>query len=260
MNRESLKRALRAFRNRQYSNHESRITNHVVRAAALALLLAAAPCAAGEADWKLLQDQAAAHLQSGNFGQAELFARAALKEAETPPGLQSRTAEQSLSTLSHALSRAGKHEEALDFARRLVALRTKLYGPNDPATGLALHNNAQFLILQGNLLEAEKVQLKALAVFEKKLGPNHINTAVALHNLGAIQLKQDKFKEAEKYLRRALEAKQKALKPGNLSIAHTLDNLAAALDGQGRQIEAEKQKRRAEGIRRRAQTPAKQGV
>jgi tetratricopeptide (TPR) repeat protein len=235
-------------------------TNHALAAAALSLLLAAGPCGAGEADWKLFHDQATAHLQGGNFEQAELFARAALQEAESPPGLGSRTTEQSLSTLSHALSRAGKHDEAILFAHRLVAMRTKLYGPDDPATGLALHNNAQFLILQGNLVAAEQTQLMALVIFEKKLGGNHINTAVALHNLGAIQLKQENFKEAEKYLLRALAAKEKAVKPGNLSIAHTLDNLAAALDGQGRQIEAEKLRRRAEGIRRRAQSPAKQGA
>ena len=239
---------------RKDSHQLSVVSRHAFAAAvATALLLAAGPCGAGEADWKLFHDQAAAHLQGGDFEQAELFARAALQEAETPPGLGSRTTEQSLSTLSHALSRAGKHDEAILFAQRLVAMRTKQYGPDDPATGLALHNNAQFLILQGNLVAAEQTQLMALVIFEKKLGGNHINTAVALHNLGAIQLKQENFKEAEKYLRRALAAKEKALKPGNLSIAHTLDNLAAALDAQGRQIEAEKLKRRAEGIRRKAQ-------
>ena len=226
----------------------------------LSPVLAAGPCGAGEADWKLLEEQAAAHLQRGSFEQAELFARAALQEAESPPGLGPRAMEQSISTLSHALSRAGKHDEAILFAQRLVALRTKLYGPDDPATGLALHNNAQFLILQGNLVEADQVQRDALAIFEKRLGPNHINSAVALHNLGAIELKQDRFKEAEKYLRRALAAKEKALKPGNLSIAHTLDNLAIALEGQGRQIEAEKIRSRAEGIRQRAQAPAKANI
>ncbi len=139
MNRESLERTLRTFRNEFCPTHDSRITIHALAAAALSLLLAAAPAAAGEADWKLLEDQAAAHLQRGNFEQAELFARAALKEAESPPGLGHRATEQSLSTLSHALSRAGKHEEAIVFAQRLVAFRTKQYGPDDPATGLALH-------------------------------------------------------------------------------------------------------------------------
>jgi tetratricopeptide (TPR) repeat protein len=232
--------------------HQSRFISHAFAVAAL-LLAAASPAVAGEVEWKLLQDQAAAHLNGGSVEQAELFGRAALKEAESlGPG--HKATEQSLSTLSHALSRLGKHEEAVALGQRLVAIRSKRYGADDPATGLALHNYAQFLILQGNLAAAEKAELRALAIFQKKLGAAHLNTAVALHNMGAIYLKQEKFKEGEKYLRQALMAKEKALKPGSLSIAHTLDNLAAALAGQGRQIEAAKYKRRADGIRQRVQT------
>jgi len=238
------------------THNQSSATHALLATAATLLLIAASPAAAGEVEWKRLQDQAAAHLQGGSLEQAELLGRAALKEAEAP-GSNPRMVEQSLSTLSHALSRLGKHEEAIALGQRLVAIRTKQYGADDPATGLALHNNAQFLILQGDLAAAEKIELRALAIFQKKLGAEHFNTAVALHNMGAIYLKQEKFKDAEKYLRQALTAKEKALKPGNLSIAHTLDNLAIALDGQGRQIEAERARKRAAGIRQRAQTPAK---
>jgi len=232
--------------------HDSRLTIHAFVAAVL--LAAASPAFAGEAEWKMLQDQAAAHLEGGGLEQAELFGRAALKEAESL-GSNPRAMEQSLSTLSHVLSRLGKHEEAVALSQRLVSIRTKQYGADDPSTGLALHNNAQFLILQGNLVAAEKIELRALAIFQKRLGAVHFNTAVALHNMGAIYLKQEKFKEAEKYLRQALAAKEKALKPGSLSIAHTLDNLATALEGQGRQIEAERYRKRAQGIRKRAQAP-----
>jgi tetratricopeptide (TPR) repeat protein len=217
----------------------------------LPVCMAAAGARAGEGEWKLLQDQAAAHLQRGNFEQAELFGRAALKEAESSLGPEHRATESSLSTLSAALRLRGKAEDALPLVQRLVVIRTRLYGPEDPSTALALHNNAEILIALNRLTEAELLQGRALAVLEKKLGPTHANTAIALHNMGAILLKQEKYKEAEKYLRRALAAKEKALKPGHLSIAHTLDNLSAALDAQGRQIEAEKVKRRAEAIRRK---------
>jgi tetratricopeptide (TPR) repeat protein len=239
---------------------QSPITTHQSlrqAAASLAALLllahfAARPALAGEVEWRMLQDQAAAHLQRGNFEQAELFGRAALKEAEASLGPDHRATETSLSTLSAALRLRGKAEDALPLVQRLVVIRTKLYGPEDPSTALALHNNAEILIALDRFTEAELLQGRALAVFEKKLGPTHANTAIALHNMGAILLKQEKYKEAEAYLRRALAAKEKALKPGHLSIAHTLDNLSAALDAQGRKIEAEKAKRRAEAIRRKA--------
>jgi tetratricopeptide (TPR) repeat protein len=223
-----------------------------VLAAALLLLAAAAPADGGEVEWKFLHDQANAYLQRGDFEQAERFARQALREAETLPVPDYRATEASLSTLSLALRLGAKPDEALPVAQRLVILRTKRYGSDDPATAIALHNNAEILIAQNRFAEAGQLQMKALAIFEKKLGPKHVNTAAALHNMGAILLRQEKYPEAENYLRRALAAKEQALKPGHLSIAHTLDNLAAALEGQGRQIEAEKFRRRAEAIRRKA--------
>ncbi|MGH8642493.1 MAG: tetratricopeptide repeat protein, partial [Burkholderiales bacterium] len=135
------------------------------------LLLAGGTVRAGETEWKILQDQAAAHLQRGNFEQAELFGRAALKEAESSLGPDNRATEASLSTLSAALRLRGKAEDALPLAQRLVVIRTRLYGPEDPSTGLALHNNAEILIALNRYTEAELLQGRALAVFEKKLGP-----------------------------------------------------------------------------------------
>ena len=74
---------------RRFTNHQSRITNH---AFVLLLLscLAAGPAAAGEAEWRTLYEQSDAHFQRGNLEQAELFAREALKEAETSLGEGSR--------------------------------------------------------------------------------------------------------------------------------------------------------------------------
>jgi tetratricopeptide (TPR) repeat protein len=236
------------------TRHSSLITHHL-RAAAAGLFLVAATCAlAGEAEWKLLQEQAEGHLQRGAFAQAEQFGRSALKEAETL-GPSHRAAGQSLPTLALALRLQGKHAEALPLAERLVAIRMKQYGPGETTTGIALHNNAEVLIAMGRYAEAEKLQAGALAAFEKKLGPVHQNSASAMHNMGAIQLKQGRYAEAEKYLRRALAAKEKVLSPGNLSIAHTLESLATALDGQGRQAEADKFRKRAEAMRERAKQP-----
>src|SRR5262245_16389641 len=52
-----------------------------------ALLLApAAPASAGEAEWKMLQEQAEQHFRRGNLPQAEQFGREALREAEATFG------------------------------------------------------------------------------------------------------------------------------------------------------------------------------
>lgn len=234
------------------TGHRSPVTGHAFAMAALALLLAAAPVAAGEAEWKMYYDQAGAHLQAGGVQQAELFAREALREAELLPG-NTRALELSLLRMAHVLRVRGKAEEALPLAERAVKISTQRHGAGSPNTAIALQSQAELNSALKRYAAAESLQQKALAVFLKAYGEKHFAVAVSLHNVGAMLYAQDKNQEAEKYLRRALAVKEQVLKPGNLSIAHTLDQLATVLAAQGREIEAEKYRRRAEGIRQRAQ-------
>jgi tetratricopeptide (TPR) repeat protein len=226
---------------------------------ALALLLAAAPAGAGEAEWKMLYDQSGAHLQAGSVEQAELFAREALREAELLPA-GTRAVELSLLRMAHVLRVRGRAEEALRLAERAVRISTQRHGPASPNTAIALQSQAELNSALKRYAAAEALHQKALAVFLKAYGEKHFAVAVCLHNIGAMLYAQDRNPEAENYLRRALAVKEQVLKPGNLSVAHTLDQLAVVLAAQGREIEAEKYRRRAEGIRQRAQAPVKQGV
>jgi tetratricopeptide (TPR) repeat protein len=235
--------------------HNPQPATHAFAAAVFFIAAAVSPAIAGEAEWKMLHDQAEAHFRQGSYLQSELFSRAALKEAESSFGAGHRLTEQSLASLYAALRFQEKYEEALSVVSRLIELRTKRYGADDASTAIAMHGSAEILLIQKRFSEAEKMQRRALAVMEKKLGQAHFNTAVALHNLGTILSLQKRYKEGEEYLRRALVAKEKALKPGHLSIAHTLDQLAVVLNAQGREIEAARYKKRADGIRARAQQP-----
>ena len=220
--------------------------------AAMFLVVASATAVAGEAEWRKLQQQAQISFQRGEMGQAERFAREALLEADSSLGAYHQATEQSLNILALSLRMQRRPDEALPFAQRLVAVRTRRYGSDNIETAIALHNDAEILIALGRLADAEEAQRAAVKIFQAKLGPNHYMTALGLHNLGAIRLKQKRYAEAEQYLRRALAAKEKALKPGNLSIVHTLDNLAVALESQGKHDEAEEYKRRADAIRQAA--------
>ena len=173
-------------------------TGRWMAAAAYLILGVAAPAGAGEPEWRRFQDQATGHFQRGNFEQAELFARQALKEAESSLGPEHRATEQSLASLYAALRHQNKLDEALAAVKRLLAIRTKNYAPDDESTAIALHGNAEILLAQRQFAEAEKLQRRAFLAFEKKLGPTHFYTAAALHNLGSIQLQQEQYKEAEK--------------------------------------------------------------
>ena len=224
----------------------------VTCAISVTLLAASAAAAAGETEWRQLQDKAQASFQRGDFGESQRLAREALLEADASLGAYHRATEESLNLLSLALRMSKKPDEALPYAQRLVAVRTRRYGAQHPETAIALHNNAEILIALNQLAAAEEVQRAAVDIFAAKLGPDHFNTAAGVHNLGAIRIKQKRYPEAEQYLRQALAAKEKSLKPGHLSIAHTLDNLAVALEAQGKRDEAQKYKRRADAIRKAA--------
>lgn len=210
---------------------------------------------AGETEWRQLQERAQVSFQRGDLGQAERFAREALLEADSSLGAYHRATEESLNILSLALRMGEKPDDALPFAQRLVAVRTRRYGPKHTETAIALHNNAEILIALNQFAAAEEVQRAAVDIFNAQFGPSHFNTAAGLHNLGAIRLKQERYPEAEQYLRRALAAKEQALAPGHLSIAHTLDNLSVALASQGKRDEAQKYRRRANAIRQAVRRP-----
>jgi tetratricopeptide (TPR) repeat protein len=221
-------------------------------AAAILLLIASAAAWAGETEWRRLQDQAEASFQRADFGESQRLAREALLEADASLGAYHLSAEQSLNLLSLSLRMGKQPDEALPFAQRLVAVRTRRYGARHAETAIALHNTAEILIALNRLDAAEEVQRTAVEIFTVKLGPSHFNAAAGVHNLGAIRLKQKRYAEAELYLRQALAAKEEALKPGHLSIAHTLDNLAVALEAQGKRQEARAYQRRANAIRQAA--------
>ena len=227
-------------------------TSSIRCAVSVMLLVASAAAAAGETEWRQLQDKAQASFQRGDFGESQRLAREALLEADASLGAYHRATEESLNLLSLALRMSKQPDEALPYARRLVTVRTRRYGAQHPETAIALHNNAEILIALNELAAAEKVQRAAVDIFATKLAPDHFNTAAGVHNLGAIRIKQKRFAEAEQYLRQALAAKEKTLNPGHLSIAHTMDNLAVALESQGKHDEARKYKRRADAIRKAA--------
>ena len=235
-----------------------RVTPHQVTssiigtAAAILLIVASAAAGAGETEWRQLQQHAQISFQRQEFQEAERFAREALLEADSSLGAYHRATEESLEMLALVLRTSKKPDDALPFARRLVIVRMRRYGQDDPRTATALHQNADVLIALGQLNAAAEVQQAALQIFETKLGPDHYNTAAGLHNLGAIRLAQKRYAEAEGYLRRALAAKEKTLKPGDLRIAPTLDNLAVALELQGKSLDAQRYKRRAHAIRQAA--------
>jgi tetratricopeptide (TPR) repeat protein len=176
---------------------------------------------AGEAEWRMLYEQSDAHFQRGNLEQAELFAREALKEAETTLGEGSRATELSLARAVFMLRLAGELDEALALAERGVSVASKLHGPDDPQAALALQNQGEVLFAQKKYGAAEQLHRRTLAIFQKRYGEKNFRTATSLHNVGTMLLAQDKYLDAERFLKRALVVKEQVFdsSPGGLVAA-----------------------------------------
>ena len=211
--------------------------------AVLCGVLCATLALAGEAEWKVLNDQVVPHMTAGSLIKAEQFARLALAEAEKSFGPAHRNTETSVSNLALVLRFQKRYEEAEKNYRRALALRETRFGAAHPATALIMLNLADVVQAQNKFTEAEKLQRIVLPIFEKAHGEDP-KTATALNNLGANLQMQQRYREAEPVLRRALAMKEKTQGSMSQSVANTLTNLAQVCEALGRKDEAAKYRAR----------------
>ena len=78
-----------------------------------------------------------------------------------------------LSAQVTTLYRAGKYAEATEIAKRLLAIREKVLGPEHPDVGASLNTLAELYRAQGRFAESEPLYRCTTAILEKALGPEH---------------------------------------------------------------------------------------
>ena len=107
---------------------------------------------------------------------------------------------------------------ALDKARQLFTLGWNAYG-------------------KGDLLEAEKLTLEAMAIWEKEMGPESLPVSTCLNNLGRICEETDRPEEGIEWHRKALALRKKLL-GDHPETAFCYGNLGTALAANGQFEEA----------------------
>ncbi len=124
------------------------------------------------------------------------------------------------------LFRAGKYDEALPLAKRVVELREKALGGADVKLAYALTNLGNIYRVKGLNRDAAPLFERALAVSEKG-GAGETDLAADLQmQLGLIDLDAGRFKEGEPHLRRALAIKEKLYGAESPRVVTALTNLA----------------------------------
>jgi CHAT domain-containing protein/tetratricopeptide (TPR) repeat protein len=149
----------------------------------------------------------------------------------------------------------GAYAQAIEPARRALALAEESHGADHPSTAYSLLSLARVLREAGRLAEAEPLIVRAAAAYERAHGPEHPMVATALNNLAFLYEKQGRYAEAEPAYRRSLAIREAAEGPEHPAVANLLNNLAALHRAQGRYAEALELFRRALAIRERAYGP-----
>ena len=88
--------------------------------------------------------------------------------------------------------------------KRVLAIREKALGPDDPAVANALNNLTGVYERQRRHEEAEHLTKRALAILEKTFGQDHPNIVTVLNNLAAIYHAENRYIDALGASRRAV--------------------------------------------------------
>src|SRR5262249_54292772 len=116
------------------------------------------------------------------------------------------------------LFQAGKYPEAVEAAKRAVAIAEHRYGANDSRVAGPLSRLAEIYILQQHYADAEPLCQRTLTIAERTLGPEHLDVATALSDLGTAYLNLSRSAEAEPLFKRALAIREKKLGPEDVSV------------------------------------------
>ncbi|MDT5063741.1 MAG: hypothetical protein QOH63_4200 [Acidobacteriota bacterium] len=179
------------------------------------LLLAALACA-------LLHVGVSA--QTNGNGQASAQGQAA---TQTPGASSTELLEaQKLNTEVVKLFNAGKYDEAIPLAKRVLQIREKALTPGDERINAALINLAELYASKQKYGDAEDYYQRLLSVYEKASAPNPQAQAQVLDRLALLNYRQSAFDKTEKFYQRALTLREQVQGPEHLEVAPSFYNLA----------------------------------
>ena len=119
----------------------------------------------------------------------------------------------------------GRLPEALDDARRAVAAKEKVYGPDNADAGASLSDVAIYLEQMGDVQAAVMCIERAVKILEASLGPEHPRTGITLSNYGEILNRLGRFEEARAVSQRALAIFEGDSAPNSVILSYPLTAL-----------------------------------
>jgi CHAT domain-containing protein/tetratricopeptide (TPR) repeat protein len=137
-----------------------------------------------------------------------------------------------------ALFNAGRYDEAIPLAKRVLTMYEKMLGSEHPYVATSLNNLALLYQSKGDYVQAGLLCKRALTIREKVLGAEHPEVAISLNNLGGLYSKKGDYVQAEPLYKRALAIFEKVLGAEHPDVAISLNNLALLYKNKGDYVQA----------------------
>ncbi|WP_218043003.1 serine/threonine-protein kinase [Steroidobacter gossypii] len=198
----------------------------------------------------VLQGLAFTYGESGNYEEAERYAREALPLLEGAIHEGHDLYANGLNTLANILRRQFKLDEAEELFRRFVARQIEILGKNHFLVARAQNNLATLLRAKGDYKGSEQALLEALRIYESGREPDQLDLAISHHNLAGVYREEGDFTHALEHADRAIALKRNALGPGSPQLVSSLLERSAALRARGEFADARIALTEAESIAR----------
>jgi len=147
--------------------------------------------------------------------------------------------ESQLNTSLLELYKAGKFDQALPVARRLVELKEKMFGAEDPVVGVALSNLAEIYRAKKQYDEAQPLYRRSLAILERDPTANSQSLINVLEAFADLSFEKRDYKGSSDLLARALAVKETVVGKDDPSLIRLLHHLANTLQAQRQFDQAE---------------------
>ena len=176
-----------------------------------------------------------------------LFAPVATCQTSSASPQQARPDEQSAELVEASrlaqsvvsLYGAGKYDEALPIAKRVVQIREKVLSKDDDKVVSAVINLAEVHISSGQNTEAQGLFERALHSYERTSGVDSVRLSGVLDRLAVLYYWSGRPTDTERVFKRSLAIREKALGEDHLDVARSVRNLAEFYQFQGAYNNAE---------------------
>lgn len=170
-----------------------------------------------------------------------LFAQVATCQTSSASPPQSRPNEQppelaEASRLAQSvvsLYDAGKYDEALPIARRVVQIRERVLPKDDDKIVAAVINLAEVQFLRGQYSEAQGLFERALHSHERTAGVNSAKLGDVLDRLALVYYRLGRAADTERVYRRSLAIREQAFGAEHPDVSRSIRNLAEFYQFQG---------------------------